>query len=80
MSGNAVDIKARGGDGDSITDEDAVNHSRGGGSYKDVLQVRAEGEAKQGCYHGKGFNDDTVYLQLLAGEFVALDGHGQALS
>ena len=43
-------------------------------------RVRAEGEAKQGCYHGKGFNNDTVYLQLLAGEFVALDGHGQALS
>ncbi|MFV1185715.1 hypothetical protein, partial [Klebsiella pneumoniae] len=59
------------GDGDSITAEDAVNHSRGGGSYKDVLQVRAEGEAKQGRYHEMGFNDDTAYVQLLAGEFVA---------
>ena len=71
MSGNAVEIKAPRGDGDSITDEDAVNHSRGGGSHNSVLQVRAEGEAKQGCYHGKGFNNDSVYLQLLAGEFVA---------
>ena len=71
MSGNAVEIKARRGDGDSITDEDAVHRSMGGGSHNSVLQVRAEGEAKQGCYHGKGFNNDTVYLQLLAGEFVA---------
>ena len=43
-------------------------------------KVRAEGEAKQGRYHEMGFNDDTAYVQLLAGEFVALDGHGQALS
>ena len=71
MSGNAVDIKARGGDGDSITDEDAVHRSRGGGSHNSVLQVRAEGEAKHGCYHGVGFKDDSIYLQLLAGEFVA---------
>ena len=71
VSGNAVEIKARTGDGDSITDEDAVNHSRGGGSHNSVLQVRAEGEAKHSCYHGVGFKDDSIYLQLLAGEFVA---------
>jgi len=70
VSGNAAEIKERRGDGDSITAEDAVNHSRGGGSYKDVLQVRAEGEAKQGRYHGVGLKDDSIYLQLLAGEFV----------
>ena len=71
MSGNAVEIKAPRGDGDSITAEDAVNHSRGGGSHNGVLQVGAEGEARQSHYHDKGFNNDNIYLQLLAGEFVA---------
>ena len=70
MSGSTVEIKARRGDGDSITAEDAVNHSRGGCSHNAVLQVGAEGKAKQSRYHGKRFNDDTIYLQLLAGEFL----------
>ncbi|POI20645.1 hypothetical protein CIB84_015608 [Bambusicola thoracicus] len=67
VSANAVEIRAPRGDGDSITAEDAVNHSRAGGIHNGVLQVRAEAETKQDRYHEKGFNDDTMYLQLLAG-------------
>ncbi|POI20215.1 hypothetical protein CIB84_016038, partial [Bambusicola thoracicus] len=38
VSGNAVEIKAPIGDGDSIRAEDAVNHSRAGRRHSSVLQ------------------------------------------
>jgi len=53
-AGNAGEVKAPGGDGHSITAEDAANSRRGGGSHSSVLQEGAEDGSGQCHHHGQG--------------------------
>jgi len=64
VAGNAREVTAPRADGHSITAEDAVNSSRGGGDHNSVLCVGAEDGARQGHHHGEGLDDNGGVLAL----------------
>ena len=73
-AGDAREVKASGGDGHSITAEDAANSSRGGGSHNSVLWEGAEDGSGQGHHHGGGLNDDGGALALPETGLIAAVG------
>ncbi|KFV57228.1 hypothetical protein N328_02719, partial [Gavia stellata] len=63
-AGKAEEVTAPGGDGDSITAEDAASSSRGGGSHNGAPQEGAEDGSGQGHHHRRGLGDDDGVLAL----------------
>ncbi|KFU99919.1 hypothetical protein N340_12638, partial [Tauraco erythrolophus] len=75
-AGNAGEVTAPGGDGHSITAEDAANSSRGGGASNGALWEGAEDGARQGHHHRRGLDDNGGVLALPDTGLIAAVGQG----